>query len=92
MKNKAPLFIIMKLCLVFAACLLCHHTAQSQNVPSEEVTVVAAYEPSLSDVHKINFNPQVPEPEVKEAEIAFNVSPHRFTTFFEPEKISAARL
>lgn len=92
MKNKAPKFIVAKLSLVLLAWLLCHHTVLSQTIPSEEVTVVAAYEPSLSDAHKINFNPQVPEPEVKEAELVFNVNPQRFTTFYEPEKISAARL
>ncbi len=78
------------LCLTFSVLTFNKHV--NAQVKSEEVTVVGAYEPSLSDVFKININPEMPELQIREPDLQYSITPRLYSTVFVPEKITAARL
>ncbi|KAF5073992.1 hypothetical protein DSECCO2_185930 [anaerobic digester metagenome] len=59
---------------------------------NEQVTVVAAYEPSIPDVNKININPAASETEVKLPVMSYSVTPVQMETKLSPESIPAVRL
>jgi outer membrane receptor protein involved in Fe transport len=59
---------------------------------NEQVTVVAAYEPSVPDVNKININPSASETEVKLPVMSYSVTPVQMETKLSPESIPAVRL
>jgi len=78
--------------IIITAMIFSYATALYAQVPAEEVTVVAPYQPSLSDVQKIMVNPELPETQIERPTYRFNISPSVYNTFFEPEKITPARL
>ena len=80
---KLPLFLFLT--------FIFYSNVQSQ-VKNEEVTVIAAYEPSLSDAHKININPEIEEKEIDKPDLKYNITPPLLNTTFEPAKITAARV
>ena len=63
--------------------------AQSLN---EQVTVVAAYEPSLPEVNKINANPAAEETEVKLPKLSYGITPTPLEPGFAPGVIPSVRL
>ena len=71
--------------------ILLNSNVRSQ-VKNEEVTVVAAYEPSLSDAHKININPEIEQKEIDKPDLKYSITPPLLNTTFEPTKITAARV
>lgn len=88
-KNSRILHTLTFLSLCF--CLLSHQQATAQ-VKNEEVTVIAPYEPSLSDAFKININPEIDEKELEKPDLKYNVSPRLLPTNYEPLKITPAKL
>ncbi|MDD3877725.1 MAG: hypothetical protein PHT69_13975 [Bacteroidales bacterium] len=77
-------------CFLFI--LFCTFTIMLKAQINPNVTVVAPYEPSLSDANKISINPEIPETEIVRPDFRFNLSPVLYKTFFEPVKITPARL
>jgi len=75
--------------LVFSLVYIYSATGQVKN---EEVTVIAAYEPSLSDAHKININPEIDVKEIDKPDLKYNFTPRLFNTQYEPVKITPAKL
>lgn len=78
--------------LVLMASFILWFGETSAQVKNEEVTVIAAYEPSLSDVNKISVNPDIVAHEPEKAELKYNVTPRLLPTFFEPVKITPVRM
>ncbi|MBV2246771.1 MAG: hypothetical protein KUL83_06385 [Lentimicrobium sp.] len=64
-------------------------SAQSLN---EQVTVVAAYEPSIPEVNKINANPAAEETEVKLPKLSYGITPTPLEPGFTPDVIPSVRL
>ncbi len=76
----AGLFIVMPCTLL---------NAQGLN---EQVTVVAAYEPSIPEVNKIVINPASSETEVKLPEMTYSIKPVQLKPVLQPEVIPAVKL
>ena len=62
-----------------------------QNI-NEQVTVTAAYEPSVPDANKINIQPSENETEVKLPEMTYSNRPSQMLVTLKPESISAVKL
>jgi len=82
---------VFKLLLFLVFTFMINSTIRSQ-VKNEEVTVVAAYEPSLSDAHKININPEIEVKAIDKPDLKYSITPSLLNTTFEPTKITAARV
>jgi hypothetical protein len=59
---------------------------------NEQVTVVAAYEPSIPEVNKIIINPASSETEVKLPEMTYSIRPVQLKPLLQPEVIPAVKL
>lgn len=64
-------------------------SAQSLN---EQVTVVAAYEPTIPESNKININPAAEETEIKLPVLTYGITPTPLEPGFAPGAIPAVRL
>lgn len=76
---------------VFCIIMLNVGTLYSQ-VINEEVTVTAAYEPSVPDANKINIEPPDNETGVKLPVMTYNNSPDQINVKLQPENIAAVKL
>lgn len=63
----------------------------AQNI-NEEVTVTAAYEPSIPDADKINIEPPENETEIKLPKMTYENEPAQMMVSLKPESIAAVRL
>ena len=86
---KQTYFFKLFILLIFTFIL--NNVVLSQ-VKNEEVTVIAVYEPSLSDAHKININPEIDEKAIDKPQLKYAITPQLLNTTFEPTKITAARI
>lgn len=59
---------------------------------NEQVTVVAAYEPSIPEVNKIIINPASSETEVRLPEMTYSIKPVQLEPVLQPEVIPAVKL
>jgi len=91
MKNLKYILIIQAtLFIFFTVKLQAQTTTSSSN--GDKVVVIADYQPSLSDAHKINISPAITEKDIDKADLKYSISPRLYKTYFEPQKIVAARL
>ena len=63
----------------------------SQNI-DKEIIVVNPYEPTLSDVQKINILPQIMDTVIERPDFNYAILPTRVETEFELKPISAAKM
>jgi hypothetical protein len=61
-------------------------------VINEQVTVVAAFEPTVPDANKISISPSPDETEVKIPVMTYSVNPVQMETTLKPDDISAVKL
>jgi hypothetical protein len=61
-------------------------------VINEQVTVVAAFEPTVPDANKISISPSPDETEVKLPVMNYSVNPVQMETTLKPDDISAVKL
>jgi hypothetical protein len=59
---------------------------------TEEIKVVAPYEPTISDAFKINFNPTINDSIVEVPDLIYIITPHRLNTSLQVEPINAAKM
>ncbi|MCF8230795.1 MAG: hypothetical protein K9J27_01305 [Bacteroidales bacterium] len=65
---------------------------QEENGYNEQVTIIAPFQPSISDARKMEMTPSV-EPEVPEKrEVSYNIRPQKIEVSFEPEKMEPVRV
>lgn len=68
-------------------------TAWSQEIDkTEEITVVAPYQPSLEEAYKISLNPQLPEDAVVKPSFTYRLTDKVHQTSLEAEPIVPARI
>ncbi|MCD4678842.1 MAG: hypothetical protein K8S00_00505 [Bacteroidales bacterium] len=58
----------------------------------EEITVIAPYEPSISDAFKININPKIKDTTTRIIEHNYSILPKRYDTKFQLEPIKPAKI
>ena len=58
----------------------------------EEITVIAAYEPSISDANKININPQIKDTTTRISGLNYTILPQRYPTTFQLDPIKPAKV
>jgi len=68
-----------------------HHPLFGQGI-NEQVTVVAAFEPSVPDFNKLGISPSAKETEVKLPVMTYNVKPVQMESNLKPDDISAVKL
>ncbi len=59
---------------------------------TEEVTVVAPYEPSVSDAFKINVSPKIPDEKLEKPEFEYNIQPKTIQSPVSLEPIKPAKI
>lgn len=59
---------------------------------NEQVTVVAAYEPSIPDANKLSINPSADETEVKLPEMTYSIKSQQMETTLTPDIITPVKL
>ena len=59
---------------------------------TEEVTVVAPYEPSVSDAFKINVSPKIPDENMEKPEFDYNIKPKTIQSPVSLEPIKPAKI
>ncbi|MBC8486271.1 MAG: TonB-dependent receptor [Bacteroidetes bacterium] len=59
---------------------------------TEEITVVAPYEPSVSDAFKINISPKIPDDKVEKPEFNYSIKPKLLQTLVSLEPIVPAKI
>ncbi|MCX6231232.1 MAG: hypothetical protein NTZ33_06780 [Bacteroidetes bacterium] len=57
-----------------------------------EVTVVAAYEPTISDAFKINFSPVIKDTVFEKPQLSYSIQSVKIPTSFQIEPIKAAKI
>ncbi len=77
--------------VIAVSMLLCTTSLIAQNI-NEEVTVTAAYEPTIPDANKINIEPPESETEVTIPVMTYSNSPDQMLVSLKPENIAAVRL
>jgi len=93
MKNTNNIFFNNPPLSLMIICLLCSFIMSTYaQVKTEEVTVIAAYEPSLSDVIKINTTPEIPDTDIDKPHLNYLVTPTLFRVSYQPEPIQAAKI
>ncbi|MFW5725822.1 MAG: hypothetical protein ACOCX0_05180 [Bacteroidota bacterium] len=77
---------------ILAGMLLLAGNASAQQLDFDEVTVIAPYEPTISDAFKINFNPAIED--TMNVDIVFNysINPVQIPVKFNMEPLSPARM
>lgn len=71
----------------------CGTSLQSQaQVIDEQVTVTAAYEPTIPEVNKLSINPSASETEVPLPVMSYDLQPQPMETSLKPDDISAVKL
>lgn len=66
--------------------------AAQQKQYSEEVTVVAPYQPTISDANKINQNPEIRDTVYPKPKFTYTIQSTPFPTVYTPEPIEAAKM
>lgn len=65
----------------------------SQEVPyTEEVTIIAPYQPSVDDANKINVEPQFEDPNIQPPEINYSINSFRIPTTYKPGSLKPASI
>lgn len=59
---------------------------------NEEITVVAPYQPTVSEAFKINVSPRVPDEQLKKPDFNYNILTKEFKSVPELEPIKAAKI
>jgi len=62
------------------------------NDDKNEVTVIAAYEPTISDAFKINFNPLIRDSSYQQAKFNYSIQSKKIPTSFQLEPIKPAKI
>lgn len=78
---------------IIASTVICLPFIMKGQVGSEEVKVVAPYQPTISDAYKINENPQILETgQIDIPDLDYTIRPRLLETKFELEPIRPARM
>jgi len=68
-------------------------SVKGQNNPyNEEITVVASYDPSISDAYKVLINPKIPELKLEKPDIEYEIHSDKISVGFIPDEIRPVRL
>jgi len=86
MKKTTTFSFLLIVCTLFLV-KTCEIFAQT-----EEIKVVAPYEPSISDAYKINHNPVIIDSIVEIPDLIYIITPRRINTTFQVEPINAAKM
>ncbi|MEI8202961.1 MAG: hypothetical protein WCH34_08115 [Bacteroidota bacterium] len=70
--------------LIFASSLYAQH--------NEEVTIIAAYNPTISDATRIRLNPSIQDTNTAKPELNYSISSRLYETHFTPDSIKPAKL
>lgn len=93
-KRKTMKTILIKTSFLFIAAiaLMAFPVGVGAQSLNEQVTVVAAYEPSLPEVNKINASPAAEETEVDLPKLSYGITPTPLEPGFAPGVIPSVRL
>ncbi len=83
---------ILSACIILTAGLVILNPGLYAQVINEQVTVVAAFEPTVPDANKISMSPSPDETEVKIPVMTYSVNPVQMETTLKPDDISAVKL
>ena len=65
----------------------------SQEIPyTEEVTIIAPYQPSVEDANKINIEPKFEDPNIQPPEINYSINSFRIPTSYKPGSLKPASI
>ena len=65
---------------------------KQQEEYNEEVTIIAPYQPSISDARKIEMYPSVKVETPEKRKVTYNIQPQKINVTFSPEQLEAVRL
>jgi hypothetical protein len=88
--NKSQILQGTKKAFVFSFFILAvNYFSQAQN---QDVIIIDAYKPSISDAFKINNNPKIKDTVVEKLDLKYQVSPKLYPTSFSVDPIKAAKM
>ncbi|PID94885.1 MAG: hypothetical protein CSA95_02095 [Bacteroidetes bacterium] len=85
-RNEVCLLLIVLLSLPFAV------EAQTPDPYSEEVTIIAPYQPSVEDANKISFEPHFETPHIEKPSLTYDVHASRIPTSYMPGSLKPASI
>lgn len=65
---------------------------KQQEEYNEEVTIIAPYQPSISDARKIEMAPSLKVETPEKRKVTYNIQPQKINVSFSPEQLEAVRL
>lgn len=83
---------LFKISYVILTIMLCLNNMAYGQGYDEEITVIAAYEPSISDANKININPVIKDTTNRIKGLNYSILPVRFETSFNLDPIKPAKI
>ena len=84
--------LALSLSMLFLSSGYAQEDNQEETGYNEQVTIIAPFQPSISDARKIPMNPSL-DPEIPEKrDVSYNISPQKIEVDFEPEKMKAVRV
>lgn len=89
---KYPIALFASLLLFTAGYGQQNKEDKQQEGYSEEVTIIAPYQPSISDARKIDLLPTAETQEVEKKSVSYNIQPQKIDVRFDPETLNAVRL
>ncbi len=87
---KIESLAIVMLAILFFVPLLA--SAQEPDPYSEEVTIIAPYQPSVDDANKINFEPQFESPRIEKPQMIYGIQSARIPTSYTPGSLKPASI
>lgn len=90
--SRNKIFLSASLAIIALTLTIYSSTNLKAQSINEEVTVTAAFEPSIPDADKINIQPPENETEVKIPVMIYNNEPVQMMVSLKPESIAAVRL
>lgn len=90
--NKSKIYRLSALTIITASIIINGGRQLIAQTINEEVTVTAAYEPSIPDANKINIEPPESETAVPLPSMTYSNKPEQMLVSLKPESISAVKL
>jgi hypothetical protein len=86
---KKGLYGLLLIMTTVTACVMSFTPLMAQDQPyNEEITVVAPYNPTISEASKININPKIPEIIQNKKELLYSIHSTPVVTFFELQPVT----
>jgi len=92
MKNKLDIKYFLQPLLIVLLLMFGSDVFSQEVTQTEEITVVAPYQPSVSDAFKINVSPRIPEETIEKPEFRYSIKPKILQAQVTLEPIKPAKI